>query len=157
MSSPASANRRNFWRKRNDRKSSKVDKVPLEDDPSARLSDKLRRVRHELKKNYSHPEGSTGRDFITLPTVQTVIDRDCLREILQQCAWYNEDLLEVAWKRCLKVIATLITIEWPAWEEFKHRFLDDKDQSGPRHGDRFLPFTVEDLVFLEPAEYQTLF
>src|SRR2546429_6154 len=126
--------------------------------PSAHLS-LMSQVRLELKNGYSRPHPSTGAAdsvFMTLPAVQRVINRDKLGQLLRSYSWFHKDLVEIIYKGSLRVIATLITIEWTDWDRFESLFLHATDQSGrPLRGDRNLPFDFQDLAFLGP--FQNLF
>lgn len=112
--------------------------------------DLSRDLRMELKKKYSRPDTSTGSAasvFATYSAVKAVLDRERLRRLLSGCHWFSEERFELLFESSLRVIATLITIEWNEWENFYDIFLERRDQSERLlHGDHRLPFL--DLGFL---------
>lgn len=117
--------------------------------------------RKEFKTKMSQPDASTGSSantFLTYPAVKEVLDKHRLQLVLQNYPWFTDDVLDRLSDSCLRVVATLITIEWPNWEQFKDLFLEKTDQSDRFiRGDHYLPFKTSELGFLEPREYRTLF
>jgi hypothetical protein len=119
----------------------------------------MSQVRLELKNGYSRPDSSTGAAdsvFMTLPAIQKVITRDILGQLLRPYHWYHKNQVEFIYRGSLRVVATLITIEWADWDCFESIFLHATDQSGRSlRGDFYLPFDIQDLAFLGP--FQKLF
>lgn len=150
----------NFARKKRTPSTSKIDVIFPEARPHVTLGDQLDIIRHELRESYSRPDASTKTPhapFITLPAIQKVINRARLAEIFSHYDWYSPGDEQEIFKRCLRVVAILIVISWPEWKQFKRLILDVKDQSGPLHSDRRLPFSRERLRFLEPTSSQLAF
>ncbi|MCJ1469253.1 hypothetical protein MMC07_007886 [Pseudocyphellaria aurata] len=104
-------------------------------------------LRKKLKERRSVPNHSD-RFFVTAHVVGEVLTTDAMRVIFAGFTWRVDGHLDIIRKYLKQVLATLITIKWTRWSDFKSIFLTHKDPfNRPVLGDHRLPFS--DLEFLE--------
>ena len=109
-----------------------------------------------LHNGYEGTEASNGEQdttFMTRYMVQKVLKREDVRELLHTYRWYHDSQLENIYSKFIRIIATLITIEWNEWADFDRLFLSHKNGNRYTRCDDQLPFrSTSDLGFFSTQE-----
>lgn len=107
----------------------------------------LMSLRKDLKERRSVPKHSDAF-FVTAHAVGEVLTTGTIKLIFAGLPWRVDSHVDMIWKYLSQVLATLITVKWTGWSNFKTIFLTQRDAfDRPVRGDHQLPFS--DLTFLE--------
>ena len=118
--------------------------------------DLVKKYQSSLRNVFEGTEASNGEQdttFMTRYMVLKVLKREDIRELLHTYRWYHDSQLENIYSKFLRIIATLITIEWNGWADFDRLFLSHRNGDRYTRCDDQLPFrSISDLEFFSSQE-----